>query len=1773
MAYFKLSLLTKAYDQDNLNKYIKNVISEFYSNNVNQDLLQYEKENNTKNLKDNLTNIYTKTYTYNEKLNIHQQAQKDLTFSLDKMILDDDTWKDNPFASKIKIGSQLLLEYSYNNKILFSVKSVTYTITENNIVYNFTCQDSFSYQLAKQSDGYTINNDINSKDFIGALNIDNWTEKIVNECKISYKYLKLEVPLYLCDDGTVINTTARKSSNKKIVKTLKNSYSNTMKNADLYETIPFSCSSTTANGALISLGEQIGMVLNTATVLLEPENMSNFITLVTYFWFEPSKKDMVNGLQYSPFRNIKTFSLSQQADSLVTVLNINSRTLSSDEVITALPKVSPFFITYFDSTYWRKFSKYYTGMYTNILYGPQYRLTKPNGTFTLIRKNNRIIGIKFTSYTLSNEEINLFKLYPLQVFKTQNTVSQIQFSTIFGDLKIITPDNSNFSMEISGSNIIISVKNENDFADYSDLKDYDISIFFKVEYSDEDIQFARIADQLPWLENKLIDFNYFINAGLLSKIQEKDINNRIYNDLRKINSDILLNAENYYSRLHSQTKYIAEMTNNIDMVGAEVSSIEDIYKKKGKAESYDKDNLLQRWNLLQSNISGATDASQTDIKGSYLSSTFMDLYGTTSDYMRKYLDARQRCLKNLYNFRKYFETPLDPLYNNYYHVVIDIKNDSGNDRKNFYYFEPFREDKYAMLSSDFVNNYSNFFIFDEEHRVKDYNNIQLYYNNTQHTIFNKDSHLLTENNYKDINVYCYQDILEKTGSEDNYNKDINYLREVCFIKKEDFLNICFNDVENLDHTLVTEANTFFSFYIKYNGDNNKYWCTGKFYDWDSNYIIFNKLYEDGRPFADATFYSSNETYIVINGQKIEQESDIALDNIIYKDREGLNEIDGTIDFSKNKNIFYQEISPSEILRNYLYRNRNTLNVKAHKKFKNLPLTDLFYNNDSLIIETNSTFEPKTANRTYYGPDELSGHTNYPGWGIINNFQTMSWYIVSGLLSWTQIPILDWKEYILVQGGYTKTPTHRQDSDRVFKQYSPYISPKGKNDSLYIKEYPLASIFDKNGKEMQLVTNTNYQNFYTRISNKNNNASDYNLAGNGTYCSVDDTAKVAESLTELHEDFISDFPYLFFYTTKPVDGNDPSEFLAYTFGNIAADFNAKGKGEEGSKFKNYTYRQTKTYIKKTTFNTLEDDLSYLIIYKNTFPNYTWPDNLNEYTDYDIIKEGEFLSGSRIKADDEYDEYNYVIYLILNGVVENIASSFKEFFTSELCDENGRSFNITKEYDKTDIVKNLYYIKENVKVSPSSIGYDLKAHLLDNTYELYNDQDERVYTINQIFNNLLYKTNQTYNYDVFDKTISQTIRLYRYNSESITPDIIAYDMDISNIPDDNQPHELHGYGPYGDFKYEVTIQSNGVALNNATNGDFWYKYTIEDTGNNLVPMRERAALIESNLQLYWNEAYAASLLCDIFVPSDWRIKEEKVTNHFSVIFPVYDENKNFSYVDINTAYVPIINQTIDKQFIVIWKDMAPQLENSEIYTYSQLSIEQQSEVDNMLKRTQNVSTEYLWFNKIADKVSFYTIQTGGCTWNDFLNQALGLNFIDYVGWNGIAITYLTSHFVDAGISSYEKLLQKREDLWRDFYEEYPYLFLETSYSNDSVTTSEDLLMMAKYAFEDQKYPEKSYSISLIDLVQDVETLDNEDGTYNPKYYRWPELQIGEGIRISAEDYTSDRDDIYNALSQLLFITDISRDLRNDGDCQLTVNTIKYQDKLIRRLAKMIRNNPLN
>ena len=117
------------------------------------------------------------------------------------------------------------------------------------------------------------------------------------------------------------------------------------------------------------------------------------------------------------------------------------------------------------------------------------------------------------------------------------------------------------------------------------------------------------------------------------------------------------------------------------------------------------------------------------------------------------------------------------------------------------------------------------------------------------------------------------------------------------------------------------------------------------------------------------------------------------------------------------------------------------------------------------------------------------------------------------------------------------------------------------------------------------------------------------------------------------------------------------------------------------------------------------------------------------------------------------------------------------------------------------------------------------------------------------------------------------------------------------------------------------------------------------------------------------------------------------------------------------------------------------------------------------------------------------------------------------------------------------------------------LEDNYKYDLATSSSDLLKNAALVFKNKKEPEKAYTISLLDI-------NSLNG------YKGQELFPGQGILLKANDYYDANDSIYNALVQYLFITDVGYNLRNDGDISITVNSIKYEEKLLQSLVKLIR-----
>ena len=152
-------------------------------------------------------------------------------------------------------------------------------------------------------------------------------------------------------------------------------------------------------------------------------------------------------------------------------------------------------------------------------------------------------------------------------------------------------------------------------------------------------------------------------------------------------------------------------------------------------------------------------------------------------------------------------------------------------------------------------------------------------------------------------------------------------------------------------------------------------------------------------------------------------------------------------------------------------------------------------------------------------------------------------------------------------------------------------------------------------------------------------------------------------------------------------------------------------------------------------------------------------------------------------------------------------------------------------------------------------------------------------------------------------------------------------------------------------------------------------------------------------------------------------------------------------------------------------------------------------------------------------------------------------------------LTQCYTDRPIEEYLTAKDKRDNIWKKIYNEYPFILLEGNYSYENATNSSELLKMAQLQFKGMKEPEKGYTVSLID-------------TNSLAGYRGQQLFPGQGILLKDAEYYDENDDIASALKQYLFITDISYTLRSDASISITVNAIKYQEKMLQSLVKLIR-----
>ena len=694
MSYFKLELLNLAESSvDILSSaadsqrvyYLANTISEFYSPVPKADNIYYVKPQ---------TNTYC--YSYDESISLHTNGQKELTFKLNDQIIYQDQLIRNPFTISIVVGSQLLLTDKNHQQYLFTVKSINTSFEKNNLVYEYSCQDSFSYQLSRQNSGYTINNDSSSETFIGAKSVDWWIEKICKECNIHYVYLPLQLGLYQDKNGAIHTYSAPVKDLDTVIKP----YYKQIDYPDFFTQFPFSISGSTANAAIIAAAETVGLQVQTYEKVYS--DADDHLYILRYFWLKPLKDNVrgITGCKYSPNRDVQDFSLSFSGDNLSSILNIQSRTRDNKELVSLLPTVSPFFASLFGTAYWKN-SKYSAGRFNTLCHG--FYLTA-NYQY----KNNRLIPDPGATDILANCIITTpttgENATTTFVFDTKNSFTLLDIWQLYDKvnfnqgglycilntkdkkyrsnwtrwnwvlLEIVKDKNGNIIKDEHGNNtfaLLQTLTEQDDIPWYrlnstddkheyrfgitidgwtnsttDPLESLELHIYVGRTASSSDLEFAQIADNCPWLENKLRSFDYFQKIGLISKSQLKKVNNIISNDLRKVNGELLLYANDYYQALHKRTETVANLLAQFDSLGAAAESdIITPYSTDGKI-------------TFPTNYFDAAYGSIFTPTFNKTAKTQLTAYDDLiTNYSNLYFNAQQRFLKNLYQFRNYFNSP------------------------------------------------------------------------------------------------------------------------------------------------------------------------------------------------------------------------------------------------------------------------------------------------------------------------------------------------------------------------------------------------------------------------------------------------------------------------------------------------------------------------------------------------------------------------------------------------------------------------------------------------------------------------------------------------------------------------------------------------------------------------------------------------------------------------------------------------------------------------------------------------------------------------------------------------------------------------------------------------------------------------------------------------------------------------------------------------------------------------------------------------------------
>ena len=694
MAKFQLALLIS-----NGDSYLEDVFTSF-NYDLDTSLNVLSKWEDTYDLDKYMSN-YNKTvktnrnfsYSYDENLTLGENSQNKLTFKMLKYIEHDGRYDVNPFAAIISGGSQIKLTDKDNQVYIFTVTSPKYAIKRSNVEITYECVDSFSYKNTRQNSGYTISNDETSEDFIGSQTLDEWATKIRNECKIKYKYIPTNEYIwieYKVKEGKILKQLEHGGTLSASIGFTIDTVLRKPLDPDYNPALVFSISSSNALNANITLANDNGLVIKVNDQY-------------EAYYFIPQKNPEFSGLYYSPQVDVKSLDISQDAASLTTLLNVTGPTFDDSEV-TLIPTITNFFYDLFSRDEWGDIAleddstegikvgdiidkrpseidkvphlSYADGMFEKLI-------TERTLSFYNISGDNIKLGekttndgkvIKYIDISLSNTTIpnfySNFKIALSSYFKdaqgndhyfSNYRDDELEYHFVYktgeGESQVDHELGENLVID-EWKTPILTVENREDVY----LRVYGtpasinltsvpfLQITFYRHNTREDFEFAKAADRIPWLENKLINFEYFLRKGILTEKQYQDLLKLIKENLRIANGYLLFYRKQYYDSLRQKTIYLANLDAMIDNYFA---NFED-----GIISHYQNGEPISDFIGIDK-ASSLTEAALKEIyyqanPGSTIPMISADV--TIGSTMTSYFNAQQNFLKNIYLFRKFWNT-------------------------------------------------------------------------------------------------------------------------------------------------------------------------------------------------------------------------------------------------------------------------------------------------------------------------------------------------------------------------------------------------------------------------------------------------------------------------------------------------------------------------------------------------------------------------------------------------------------------------------------------------------------------------------------------------------------------------------------------------------------------------------------------------------------------------------------------------------------------------------------------------------------------------------------------------------------------------------------------------------------------------------------------------------------------------------------------------------------------------------------------------------------